>query len=193
MDDPQPLPEPRPSGPPPAVRSALRSAPLAPPTQAKGPRGERLREGALETLLNAAGLLKDALEDFQNSDRFFKYKALVLGCWLLLTVATFGVACPGGGPGNPIKAELVIAGDAVSPVYMVKNNSEEPWNGVRVIVNGAWITTADSIPAGREITLSLRLMSDENGAHPPAGLKVGEIVVETDEGQVQLLRGGRPR
>lgn len=175
------------------VRSALRERPLGPAVEAKAPRARQLREGALETLLNGAGLLKDALEDFQNSDRFFKYKALVLGCWLALTVTTFGVACPGTGASNPIKAELVVAGESASPVFMIKNNSEEGWNGVRVIVNGRWFTTADTVAAGRELTLSNRLMSNELGEHPPTDLRVAEIIVETDDGKAELLREGKPR
>ena len=47
------------------------------------------------------------MEDFRNSDRYFKYKAGVLAGWLFLTVSSFGVACPGQGPSNDIDAHLI--------------------------------------------------------------------------------------
>ena len=60
------------------MRSAARLDPV--PDDPKRPvTKERLREGAVDTLLNSVSILGEMIEDFRNSDRFFKYKAFVVG------------------------------------------------------------------------------------------------------------------
>jgi hypothetical protein len=76
------------------------------------------------------------VQDFRNSDRFFKYKAAVVATWFVLSSTSIGVACSGGESTNALGARLVIAGDAREPIFMVKNDSERPWQDVEVVVNG---------------------------------------------------------
>ncbi len=165
------------------------------PLADSGPRlsGARLRAGAVETLLNGAGLLRDVWADFQSSDRYFKYKAMVLLCWLALTVTSFGVACPTSGfRTNSYGARLVIAGEANSPIYMVKNDSTDAWQNVEVLVNGAYRSTAAQVDSQREITLSPIILFDSTGTRAPSNLKITEIEVQIADHKVELLQGGLP-
>jgi hypothetical protein len=156
---------------------------------------EKLQEGTADTVLNAISILSEIVEDFRNSDRFFKYKAMVLSVWLLLCLSTFAVACPRGGPTNDIGAHLVAAGDAARPIFMVKNESTDVWHDVEVIVNGEYRSTLSQVDAnGGSITLSPAVLYDTSGNRAPVDLRVLEIEVRVNdpEGTAELLRGGAP-
>lgn len=191
----------RPSAPPPrpsvsnprlqAVQSAARAQPLAP--EDRKITGQRIREGAADTILNSFSILGEVVEDFRSSDRFFKYKAMVISLWFLLAIGSFGVACPSSGPSNDINAVLVVGNDGVAPVYMVKNESTETWEDVEIIVNGAYRSTMSQMPAeGGNATLSSAVLFDEKGKRAPDGLAITDIVVKVrePEAEVPLLQGG---
>jgi hypothetical protein len=176
-----------------AVQSAARAAPL--PDAPKGPASKRLQEGLSDTVLNSVSILGEVIEDFKSSDRFFKYKALVLSLWFLLTIGAFGIACPSTGPANDISAALVIGGESGTPIYMVKNESNETWQDVEIVVNGQYRSTMSQMPGeGGNATLSSAVLFDEKGKRAPSALQISEIVVKVrePEAEVVLLRGGQP-
>lgn len=157
---------------------------------------ERLREGAIDTILNSFSILGEVVEDFRRSDRFFKYKAGVITLWLALSVGAFGVACPSTGPSNDIHAVLVVSGEASAPIYMVKNDSSDVWQDVEIIVNdGAYRSTMSQLAAeGGSATLSAAVLFDADGKRAPAKLNISHILVKVrePEGEVELLKGGVP-
>lgn len=178
-----------------AVRTASREVPIAAePKQAMTK--ERFKEGAVDTLLNSVSILGEVIEDFRSSDKFFKYKALVLSSWFLMVVGAFGVACPSSGPTNDIDAHLVVSGDAAAPIYMVQNESTDPWKDVEIIVNGgAYRSTLSEMAAqGGSATLSPAVLYDAQGKKAPSSLVITEIVVKVldPDAEVTLLSGGRP-
>lgn len=191
----------RPSAPPPRpsvsnprlqqVQSAARAQPLAP--EERKITTQRLREGAADTILNSFSILGEVVEDFRSSDRFFKYKAMVISLWFLLAIGSFGVACPSTGPSNDINAVLVVSGDASLPIYMIKNESTETWQDVEIIVNGTYRSTMSQMPGeGGNATLSSAVLFDEKGNRAPSKLQFTDIVVKVrePEAEVSLLRGG---
>lgn len=191
---PQPPKRPPPPSAPGKVRSAARSQPL-PEEPRTTLSKERLREGALDVLLNAVSILKELVEDFKSSNRFFKYKAGIVGGWLLLTVTSVGVACPGAGGGNDLGASLVIAGDANAPVFMVRNGTDVAWRDVVITVNGVYRSTTTVLAPHDGLTLSPVVLFDAHGTPAPRDLRITDIVVKAgvpDEGAT-LLERGRPR
>lgn len=177
-----------------AVQSAARAQPLAPVE--RGLSGKRLREGAADTLLNSFSILGEVVEDFRSSDRFFKYKAMVISLWFLLAIGSFGIACPStGGPSNDINAALVVSGEASAPIYMVKNESTDVWKDVEIIVNGKYRSTMSQLQGeGGNTTLSSAVLFDDQGKRAPSTLPITNIVVKVrePEGEVTLLRDGAP-
>ena len=176
-----------------AVRSAARMQPLAPAAPRAGA-SKRLQEGAVDTILNSVSILGDVLEDFRSSDRFFKYKAMVLGLWALLMIGAFGVACPPSASGNDLDATLVVSADGPRTVYMVKNESTDTWEDVEIVVNGgAWRSTMSQMAAkGGYSTLSAAVLFDDKGNRAPSTLIIKDIVVRVrePEAEVTLLRDG---
>ena len=190
-----PSPPARPSNPnfKPPSRAVVSASRLQPVPEPKGRiTGGRLREGAADVVLNGVGILGDVVEDFRRSDRFFKYKAMVLGVWVLLSVTSFMVACPGGGSSNSFGARLVVAGSASEPIYMVKNDSDHQWDNVEVTVNGHWHATAAQIEPNREWVLSPVLLFDAEGHPAGSDLKVSDIEVKVGDDTVQVYRNGQP-
>jgi hypothetical protein len=178
----------RPSAPA-GVRSAARAAPL--PEERKKLTKAALREGAIDVLLNSFSILREVAEDFRSSDRYFKYKALVLSTWLMLVATSVGVSCAGATLGNSFGARLIIAGDNVDRAYMVKNDSDDEWQSVQITVNGKYFVTAAQLRPYGDISLSPRLMFDEAGKEAPPNTVISEIHISCNEGETYLLRGGR--
>jgi hypothetical protein len=174
------------------VRSAMREQPLAAAPKQKLDK-RAIKEGAVDTLLNSVSILGEIAEDFRTSDRFFKYKAGVLVAWLVLSVTSVGVACGDTGPTNDINAALVMGGEAGRSIYLVKNESLEPWQDVEVLVNGAYRATLAQMEAnGGSIALSPAVLFDSSGAKAPANLTITDIVVSVSEPNetVTLLKDG---
>lgn len=179
-----------------AVRSAARAQPLPAAPAPKKATKERLKEGAADTVLNSVSILGEVLEDFRTSDKFFKYKALVLTLWFALTVGAFGVACPNDGPTNEIDAKLVVSGDATSPIYMVKNESNDNWESVEIVVNGGYRSTMATMEKlGGNVTLSPAVLFDQNGKRAPSSLRITDITVQVHDpdATVVLLKDGVPQ
>ncbi|MFT3708533.1 MAG: hypothetical protein QM817_12850 [Archangium sp.] len=174
-----------------AVRTAARSQPLAP--EQKGPTAARLKEGAADTLLNSISILGEVVEDFRNSDRFFKYKAMVLSMWFLLMIGAFGIACPSTGPSNDISAVLVVSSDSGGKqIYMVKNEGTDVWQDVEIVVNGQYRSTQTQMAEGGNLTLSSAVLFDDAGKRAPSAISITDIVVKVrePEAEVPLLKGG---
>jgi hypothetical protein len=167
--------------------------PLAPEAQTLSGK-ERLKEGLVDTLQNSVSILGELVDDFRSADRFFKYKALVLGGWFVLSVCSLGVACPGNTrPSNDIGVALVVSRSDVVPVYMVKNDSTEEWNNVLITVNGKYSSSLSRLePNGGNITLTSAVLFDDDGKRAPSNLVVQDIMVavQDPEGTVVVLKAG---
>jgi hypothetical protein len=137
------------------------------------------------------------IEDFKSSDRFFKYKAMVLTLWLVSAIGSFGVACGGSsnGPANDIDAVLIVSGEASRPIYMIKNDGTEPWVDVAIVVNGTYSSTMSQLAAnGGSVTLSSAVLFDAKGQRAPANLVISDVVitVRDPEAEVPILKAGQP-
>jgi hypothetical protein len=154
---------------------------------------QALREGALDTVLNAAGLLADTWDDFRNRDRYFKYKAGIIAGWLFLTVTSFVIAFPGEG-GNSLGAHLISTEVAGRPVYMIKNDSGSAWHEVTVVVNRKFRTAVGTVePNGGTLTFNLKQLKGDNDVAAPPDMRISDLQVRTDDGNVWLIKDGEQR
>jgi hypothetical protein len=186
---PEPL-KARPSAPG-AVRSAARAQPL--PEQKKKLTKEAVREGAVDVLLNSFSILREIAEDFRSSDRYFKYKALVLSVWFMAIATSVGVSCAGASVGNAFGARLIIAGDVTDRAYMLKNDSNGDWENVIVTVNAKYYATSEKLRPYGDISISPATVVDETGKAAPKGLVINEIHVSCSEGDAYVLKDGKPQ
>lgn len=186
------------SAPPKASNPNLRvmsAARTAPPPAEQGPLSARLKSGAENTALNVVGILRDTWADFRSSDRFFKYKALILGSWIALTVLTFAVSCPGGDldAKNRLGARLVTAGEPSRPIYMIVNDSEKSWTDVLVVVNAQYRAAVADVEAHGNLTLTPKQLIGPNGKLAPTDLRITDLELRTGNGKTKLLKEGQPQ
>ena len=166
------------------------------PAQKDGKKISRqaIQEGASDTVLNAVSILGEVFEDFKSSDKFFKYKAMVLAVWVFSCFTSVGVACSGGGSRNDIGARLISTSASGQTVYAVKNDGAEAWHEIEIVVNGHFRSTLASLESNDSMTLSPTLLFDANGTRAPANLAMDAIVINvtSPEDKVVLLEEGKP-
>lgn len=154
--------------------------------------GARVK-GFFEDLgLNALSVLKELVDDFKRSDRFFKYKVLILVSWLALSVAGVIIAFPSGGASNSLEAKLTVTTVVGDRVFSLTNTSKEPWTEITVIANGSYMLAAPRVEPNEMLTFEAKRLTGANGKPAPKDLAVTDLVLKTAEGKSQLIKEGQP-
>jgi hypothetical protein len=171
------------------VVTAARTEPVA---DEKVPLKQRLSSGASDTALNLVSVAKEALADFKASDKFFKVKAGIVFAWLLLSSASFVVACPGSGflENNNLHARLVIAGERNAPIIMLVNEGQRPWTDVTIVVNQNYRAAVGKVAAKDSITVTPKQLMGPGNKLAPKDLRPTDIEVRTARGHAVLLANG---
>lgn len=172
------------------VMTATREMPL-PKAKPEGPLGQRLASGASDLALNAASIGREALEDFRRSDRFFKYKVLIVAAWAVLSTTSMGIACQGAGdPTLDFGAKVVVL-TGQRPAVMISNKSDEPWLDVTLIVNGDYRASVARVEPGKDVTITPKQLLGPDGKVAPADLVFRHVVMRTDDGKATLVEDGK--
>jgi hypothetical protein len=177
--------------------SAARTAP-AEKKAPEGPVGQRLASGASNVFLNGLSVLKEMVQDFREQDRFFKYKAGIVGGWALMSVLSFVIACPGQGiETTEFGARITVLPNedkpTAKPSLLVTNMDSDPWENVVFVVNGKYSTrTIPKIDGGGDFTLTPRLLANDAGLPMPADERFITAEMRTDDGKAVLVREGKP-
>ncbi len=177
--------------PPPSRTSRVITAERVKPVASARPLKKRVEEMVADHGLNALSIARESWEALLGTDRHLKTKALIVGAWIILSVTSLVVACPGSiQKGNALGAELVIANVADHPVYMVKNDGRRPWRDVIVVVNGQFRAAIAIVHPGTNITFGPKQLLGENGQLAPEDLKISELELRTSEGRTTLMASG---
>ncbi len=173
--------------PPPPAGKALGEG--APP---KSDVRQRLQAEAANTALNVFAILRELWDDFRSSDRYFKYKALIVASWVLLSVTGFAVACPGSPNRNTnFGAKLIVSEPGGRRIYMIKNEGKQTWENVRVIVNGEYQVATPKIEPGNDLVFGAKQLMGANGRLAPEGLAVSTLELRTSEGDATMIKDGQ--
>jgi len=159
------------------------------------PLPSRLRTGAESTALNVAAILRETWEDFRNSDRYFKYKAVILVAWAVLSLTGVGVACPAPSVhrDTTLGARLVVGAESEHPALVLHNESDAAWQDVLIIVNGRYRAAVSHVEPHAFITVTPRQLMGDNGKLAPSDLQATEVELRTRKGSAQLLEHGELR
>lgn len=176
----------------PRAMSAARSAPLAKDERPEDIR-KRLKSEGANVALNALSVVKEMVSDFRQQDRFFKYKAFIVGGWLLLSVLTVGVTCGRGG----VKT-VGDYGAQLLPItrgtLTVKNLSKDTWRDVTVIVRDTrgdeWRASAPDTGPHGVLTVSPKQLVGVGGRLAPSDIIIRGIEMRTSEGKAKLMENG---
>jgi hypothetical protein len=176
------------------VMSAARTAPVE--KKIEGPVGKRLASEASNQLLNGLSILKEMVQDFRASDRFFKYKAGIVGGWVFISLVSMIIACPGRGvETTDLGARVIVLPNPerpkASPSLTVTNTDDDPWKNVIFVVNGQYRATVERIDAGSSYTLTPKNLLSTTGPMP-ADERFLSAEMRTDDGSAVLVREGQP-
>ncbi|WP_240359943.1 hypothetical protein [Pyxidicoccus trucidator] len=167
------------------VMTAARSAPLQ-KEKVDGPLGKRLAGEASNHLLNAVSVLKELTADFRQRDRFFKYKASIVAGWLVMTAASFAIACPGSTvQTGDMDARLVLSDKLDRPSLTIHNESDAAWEEVVVTVNGEYQSAVPIVPPGQSMTITPKQLQGMKGA-APADLRFNTLQMRTRDDSADL-------
>ncbi|MBN1205626.1 MAG: hypothetical protein JXB05_11970 [Myxococcaceae bacterium] len=175
--------------------SAARAAPAG-KTTPQGPVGKRLASEASNQFLNGLSILKEMLQDFRTSDRFFKYKAGIVGGWVFISVLSIVIACPGQGLKTAeLGARVTVLPNPdrpqAAPSLTVTNTDEDPWENVVFTVNGKYKAIVDKIDAGGIFTLTPKSLLSPTGPMP-SDERFTNAEMRTDDGKAELVKNGVP-
>lgn len=183
------MPEVRKPSPPLKVMSAAR-----PSARIQLPLKERIRAEASNVALNVASIARESWQQLRGKDRLFKTKALIVGSWLAVSVASLVVACPGTiRSRNSLGAQLVVSVVAEHPVYMIKNDGRSTWRSVVVVVNRKFRAAAPLVEPGNNLTFGPKQLVGENGEVAPDDLEMSDLELRTSVGSAWLLEAGEVR
>jgi hypothetical protein len=105
-----------------------------------------------------------------------------------MTVLTLALTCPSSelDANNRLGARLVVAGSTREPIFMLVNDSAEPWLDIMVIANGTFRAALPRIEAKESFTLTPKQLMGPNGGLAPADLQLSELELRTSGGRVML-------
>lgn len=152
---------------------------------------DRAKSFVADLGLNTLSVLRELADDFKRSDRFFKYKVLVIVSWLALSVAGIVVAMPSNGPRNDLDAKLTMTTVVGDTVFSLKNEGQDPWTEVTVIANGSYMLAAPRVEANEMLTFEAKRLTGANGKPAPKDLRAVTLVLKTAEGRSELIKDGQ--
>lgn len=128
--------------------------------------------------------LRGAVEGFRRQDRYFKMRAGVVGAWLLLTLASFWIACPPSGSANPLGADVRVLRDSLvgGEQILVRNESDEIWTEVKFLLDGTWRHDHKTLRSHDQLVLSLDKFTRE-GQPAPSDLRPRTLTIDCDQGR----------
>ena len=145
-----------------------------------------LKELALEAFYTVKNLLEQFVEDFQQRDRYFKYKAGIIAAWVVVSCATLGISCGGGPRENSLHAHITLAKVLDDQSLELRNDSDGEWKEVRLTLNGKYTSYTPSLPAGRNVVLTVTQFVGPEGQVPPKDLTPRTLRVACSAGTETL-------
>ncbi len=173
------------------LMSRRQPQPKLAPTPMRGSDG--VKETLLGTLLNVRAIVGEMVDDFQASDRFFKYKAGVVASWALLSVLTVIIACPSAktGPTNDLNARVkiqqVASLDKQFTAIYVENLGEDDWGDTLYKLNTIYTAATPGLRAnGGKTVLTLDKFASADGKAPPAEMKPQRLEIRCNRGTAEI-------
>lgn len=182
-----------------AASTGFRSAYTTELKLAPAPRDRKtaLKEGAIDAVYNLRALAEEFVEDFRNSDRFFKYKAGVVASWAAMTLLTLVLACPSARKEatNALKANVQVMQvpglDTTRTALLIENQSDQPWSDVMLKLNGTWSAALPVIGPKQKAVMEIRKFAAGDGRTPPLDLRPSSLEIRSREGDIVLDLAGR--
>ncbi len=138
----------------------------------------------LDAYDSLAEFSKNMLQDFKESNRYFKQKTAVIGCYLLFALATVVVFVPPGEL-NEIDAEVRISKTEIvgGRYFLVANKSSESWRQMVLTVNETYQAQWPKLRPGKKKAYFFSRFNDNAGQAPSQSIEVRQLKIECQEGE----------
>lgn len=157
-------------------------------------RQDAAKEAFLGVFYDAKTMALDLVDDFRASDRFFKYKAAVIGGWAMLSLMALVVACPSrqvrDEVANSLDARVLIkqvpALDRTITAIYIQNDSGDDWGDTLLKLNNTFTHALADLKAGSKAVVTLEKFSGPSGAQPPPGTRPQKLEITCRQGRTEI-------
>jgi hypothetical protein len=157
------------------------------------------RKGPEPTAVSALGAMPKALvedvrdrvvqvvDDFKQSDRFFKMRVGIVAAWVVLSLATLYGSCSApGAHSNRLGAEVQLNRDSLLGVQLlIRNESDHIWEDVVITLDDGFKYTHATMRPHDLVVLSMSSFT-KGGESPPRDYKPRTLKVTCDRGSHQF-------
>ncbi len=128
-------------------------------------------------------LLANLLQDFKDSNRYFKWKAGLIAGYVAIGLATVLVFIPPGEL-NEIDARLRVSKTEIigGRYFLVVNQGSEVWKDVRLKLNGVYEARWPVLRPGRKKAFFFSQFQDGQGQAPAEAIGLQRLRIETSVG-----------
>jgi len=134
----------------------------------------------------ARDLAADVSDSYRKTNRYLRFRAAIVGSWVLLALVSLYTACPSSGPTNELSAEVTLLPETiVGQQISVSNGSREMWTEVKLTLDGQWTHEIRTVRAGQNVVVGVTKFK-RDGASAPQDLKPKTIEIRCDQGSVDL-------
>jgi hypothetical protein len=126
-----------------------------------------------------------AYADFQKRRKHVRYRAYAFGGYGLIVAATllFQLYTKNGIDAY-VRVERIEFPRAASAVF-IRNDSDKPWNGLRVILNGIWLYERTTLAPRDNVVVRVdrfAVTEGEKMTFPPPDTQARHLRIECDRG-----------
>ncbi|NMB77180.1 MAG: hypothetical protein GYA21_18890 [Myxococcales bacterium] len=146
-------------------------------------------EGKLSAFLGGLrDLFANLVQDFRESNRYFKYKVFIIGGYVAVAILTLAVFIPGGEL-NQIDAEVRLAKAEYlgGRYFLVHNQSSRDWKNLVLTLNRTYQLRWPMLPAQKSASFHLNRFRDGAGQKPPDEVLIQHLRIECDRGAFERV------
>jgi hypothetical protein len=139
----------------------------------------------------ARDLATDLADGYRRSTRFFKLRIAVIGSFAVLSLFTFWLACPPGGPSNSLGAEVQLSDGLMGTQLLVYNSSGRIWTDVTLTLDGGYEWQTPTFRDGQRMVIAASRFTHDGGA-APQNLRPKSLSIQCAQGSVTASLSARP-
>ncbi len=138
-------------------------------------------------LFEAVGeFFRGTIEDFKESNRYFKIKVWLVAGYAAIGLITAVVFIPPGEL-NEIGAEVRMSRMEVigGRYFLVANHSSNTWKKIQLTLNGLYTTSWPRLRPGKKKAYFINRFKDKQGHPPDAGVQAQKLRIDCSQGSFE--------
>ncbi|MBW1807821.1 MAG: hypothetical protein JRJ19_10635 [Deltaproteobacteria bacterium] len=140
----------------------------------------------LDAFEGIADFVRAFIEDFKESNRYFKIKMGLISGYVAISLVTIIVFIPPGEL-NQIDAEVHISKTEIvgGKYFLVRNVSSDTWQNIVITMNDSYATEWPKLRPGKKKAYFFNRFKDERNKTPDEELRVTKLRIDCSEGSFE--------